>query len=201
MPIFFEPWKGSEYERSRPRLLLLGESHYGEIATDPEATRFLTGAYASNEWNHRFWTGIMQVVAGAPKDQIDRSVFWSDVSLYNYVQGSAGPIAGRAPPRDLWHSSEEAFFRVLERLQPDRVLVLSRRLWRNMSGRGAAGPHLELDGATHDTWIYDYEGGSAIASWIPHPSYGLSWPRWHPVVAALMGSNSSFKPKPLRGSA
>jgi len=201
MPIFFEPWKGSEYEHSRPRLLILGESHYGDISSDPDATRSLTAEYVDNKWSHRFWTNIMQVVAGAPKHEIDRSEFWNSVALYNYVQGSAGPTAGQAPPKELWASSEQAFFSVLERLQPERVLVLSRRLWRNMSSQGASGAELVVGGTAHETWIYDYRGGTAIASWVPHPSYGFSWRRWHPVVAALLGSNNSFKPMPLRGTA
>lgn len=200
MPIFFEPWKGPEYERSRPRLLILGESHYGEISSDPDATRLLTADYIKSKWSHRFWTSTMQAVVGAPHHEIDRAKFWNSVAFYNYVQGSAGLTSGRAPPQALWSTSEPAFFRVLERLQPDCVLVLSRRLWNHMSSQGNPGPKLDVNGRTRETWIYSHTGGTAIATWIPHPSYGFSWQHWHPFVAALMGSASSLKPKPFRGS-
>src|SRR5690606_19522850 len=145
------------------------------------ATRLLTTDYANGKWNHRFWTSTMQAVVGAPHDEIDRTRFWNSVAFYNYVQGSAGMTAGRAPPRALWESSELAFFSVLKRLRPDCMLVLSRRLWSNMSSQGSSGPELLVDGQGRDTWVYPYPGGTAIATWIPHPSYGFSWRRWHPV--------------------
>ena len=64
----FEPWVGDNYWdgfAGGPRLLILGESHYGSGPPDRNFTKDLTRAYAEGRWNHRFRTGIMQTVVSA----------------------------------------------------------------------------------------------------------------------------------------
>lgn len=187
--IFFQPWKGKNYETSVPRLLILGESHYGADAARADATGTLTQKYMSGEMNHAFWTNTMNVVRGQSGSEIEaREAFWQGVAFYNFVQTSVGPTARIAPGERMFSAAEGAFFSVLDTLKPNCILVLSNRLWINLPGvgpRSRAGKPLEADGQMRDTWIYDYDGGSALATPINHPSSYFSWPRWHKWVLAL----------------
>jgi hypothetical protein len=63
--VYFQPWIGSRYGSPLEiKLLILGESHYGPKTLRPDFTIALTREYANYDWNHRFWTNIMQAVDG-----------------------------------------------------------------------------------------------------------------------------------------
>jgi|SRR5690348_628049 len=189
---FYDPWKGENYENhkaSASKLLILGESHYGKDAERGDATITLTKQYVSGKMNHRFWTNTMNVVRGhTGSTEKDREAFWHQVAFYNYVQASAGAKPRVAPNDQLFKNSEDAFFSTLDELKPQAILVLSKRLWLKLPGTGPksrAGEPLEADGETRESWIYNYDGGRALATPINHPSSGFSWPRWHKWVVAL----------------
>jgi hypothetical protein len=134
----------------------------------------------------------MQVVIGKPYWDIDRVDFWGGIALYNYVQQRVAETAGVPPTPAMFASSKDAFFSVLASLAPKTILVLSKRLWENLPSEGCEGPALVLDGSKRETWVYPYRGGKAVASWVPHPSYGFSWERWHPWVTTLRQAGSSI---------
>jgi hypothetical protein len=186
---FYHEWEGKDYRFQPHRLLILGESHYGDYAKSGDATVKLTEEYLSGQINHAFWTNIQNVVSPTSLKVSERPAFWHSVAFYNYVQTSAGATAGIAPNSSAFGKSKDAFFTVLDRLQPDAILVLSTRLWNHMPGSvdGAipVAP-LVVAGKERDAWIYDYAGGKALASWVPHPSRYFSVPRWRPWVKALM---------------
>ena len=48
---FYKPWVGQAYEESPHRILILGESHYGDAAKSGDATCELTKSYMSGEMN------------------------------------------------------------------------------------------------------------------------------------------------------
>lgn len=182
---FFHPWIGQHYAHSPQRLLVLGESHYGPADMAGDSTVLLTQQYIDQIWSHRFWTNIMQVVAGRPYWELQRADVWHHIAFYNYVQQPVAETAGVAPDGAMFAASAEAFFTVLDRLAPHAVLVLSRRLWDNLPPAGRAGASLPLDDGERETWLYPAAGGETLATWIPHPSYGFNWSRWHPLVKAL----------------
>lgn len=191
---YFEPWIGRNYETNGERLLILGESHYGPPSLPGNFTKVLTQEYADRLWNHRFWTNIMQTVRGQTHWNIDRAEFWGNVAFYNYVQQPVAETAGVAPTSEMFESSKEAFFSVLESLKPKTILVLSKRLWVNLPPEGRSGQDICSGVVSRGTWIYPYKGAEALAAWIPHPSYGFNWQNWHPWVDALRAasSNTSF---------
>lgn len=212
----FEPWVGANYcdgFAGGPRLLILGESHYREAPPEPgrDFTRRLTCQYARSQWNHRFWTGIMQTVLGHPRAEIEQGVqippinggdpipmnresFWQWVALYNYIQVLL-PGPGHPPPPEAWPAARPAFEAVLEALEPQALLILGRRLWDHLPGptpdsgnQEYEGPCLnagELDG---HAWVYQLPNEHRVlAAGIHHPSApGFNWQRWHPVVCALL---------------
>lgn len=186
---YFEPWVGRNYQAGGA-FLILGESHYGPPDLPGNFTQVLTQEYADGEWNHRFWTNIMQAVMGRPYWEIDRNEFWASVAFYNYVQQPVAETAGVAPTSEMFMSSKTAFFSVLNRLKPKSVLVLSKRLWDNLPAGGRAAEDIRHEESRREALIYPHDGGEAIATWIPHPSYGFSWRRWHPWLARLRALNS-----------
>lgn len=198
---FFRPWVGSRYLENEHRLLILGESHYGDESMDADSTINFTREYTEGT-NHRFWTSIMQAVRGQSYWEIDRKEFWADVAFYNYVQEPVAETAGVAPTPTMFAASKEPFSVVLNRLKPKRILILSSRLWNNLASDGIPGPQLAYGGDIRDTLLYHYDGGCAMASWVPHPSYAFSWRQWHPLVSALLASeqpiDNAFQEEKLR---
>jgi len=141
---YFEPWIGRGNEVSLCQLLILGESHYGPASMPGNSTCELTQSFASSAWNYRFWTNIMQVVAGRRDDEIDRAAFWSGgVALYNYVQEPVAETAGASQAPAMFLRSKAAFFSVLDRLNPAAILVLSKRLWDNHPQESRSGNDLQ----------------------------------------------------------
>ena len=187
---FFLPWVGARYLEQPTRLLILGESHYSADTPDRHCTIDCTQAYIDG-WNHRFWTNLMQIVRGRPHWEIARSDFWADVAFYNYIQEVVGDSPGIAPTDGMFASAAAPFQAVLERLRPQRILVLSARLWDQLATRGEAGPKLAFGDSVRDTLVYRHAGGTALASWIPHPSR-ISWSPWHPLVPALLDMDAGL---------
>ena len=190
----FDPWVGDNYWRGfegRPRLLILGESHYGGDPPDKSLTQELTREYAEGMWLHRFWTGIMQVVAGRDRTEIDRMHFWQSVAFYNFIQEFvAGPRTRPAP--EAWRFARPAFAAVLEALRPQALLVLGVCLWNNLPNSGREGPTLQVGELSRKSWLYPLsESSEVLAAGINHPSsWGFRWETWHPVVAALLETAS-----------
>lgn len=187
--LFYEPWVGDRYDKSSPRLLLLGESHYGADADQPDATIKNTQFYVDDKMNHRFWTNTMKTVLG-PNSSVSRSEFWNGVAFYNYVQESVGAEPGDRPTKDQFKDSEAAFYEVLDRLQPQAILALGKTLWLNMPGtseRSRRGPTLDVAGEELDSWVYSHSEGTALTTWIRHPSRFFAW-RSHDVANALIAA-------------
>ena len=186
----FDPWVGNKYWygfEGGPRLLILGESHYGDGTPDKNLTQQLTRKYAEGEWNHRFWTGTMQAVAGSDKTEIDRMDFWQSVALYNFIQEFVGPGPRIPPSPEAWRSARPAFEAVLKTLRPQVLLVLSMRLWNNLPCFGREGPTLQVGKLSCESWLYPLpESSEVLATSINHPSRFFSWKKWHPVVAASL---------------
>lgn len=210
----FEPWVGDNYWdgfTGGPRLLILGESHYGDGPPDRNFTQRLTRQYAEGQWNHRFWTGIMQTVVGHPRAEIKQGVhiqpinggpaiamnqesFWHSVAFYNYIQEFVAE-PGMPPPPGAWQAARPAFEAVLEALEPQALLILGARLWNHLPGPAPGSEHQEYEGPPlgvgeldGHAWVYQLPNGhEVLAAGIHHPSSrGFSRERWHPVVSALL---------------
>ena len=210
----FEPWVGDNYcdgFAGGPRLLILGESHYGEGPPERDFTQSLTCEYAEGQWTCRFWTGIMQTVLGHPRAEIEQGVdiqpinggdpipmnresFWQWVALYNYIQVLL-PDRATPPTPEECQAARLAFEAVLEALEPQALLILGRRLWNCLPGPTPGSGHQEYEGPCLNAgeldghaWVYQLPNGhQVLAAGIHHPSApGFRWQRWHPVVCGLL---------------
>jgi hypothetical protein len=188
--VYFLPWIGSEFRERCTRLLLLGESHYGDEPATQRATIKCTQAYVDGLWRHKFWTNIMQVVQGAKYSEIDAALFWSRVALYNYIQTIVSPEAGVAPTEDMWRDAEPAFYLVLQYLDPTHILVLSKRLWTRLPiSSYRCQSSVVCDDFTMEIRNFDLGlGRTAVGTWLPHPSYHFHFSanKLHPLVKEFL---------------
>lgn len=194
----FHPWVGNNYKNEDKRLLILGESHYGvkeSECTDDDKKKFtntLIKNYCLGDYkgrSKRYWTNIMQSVKGKLHNEIDKTEFWSEVSFYNYIQKFVGETPKTAPTPEMWKEAEEPFFEVLEFLQPKHILVLSKRLWQQMTFQNSYPlPDILTNGIIRDVWAYKLENNSAkaITTWLYHPSYRFNRSNDHLIVKKLL---------------
>lgn len=189
---YFKPWVGKHYEGCADhRLLILGESHYSTEPQGPIFTIDLTRAYSEGRWIHRYWTNVMQAVDGRRHWEIDKNEFWSRVAFYNYIQELVGEGPGIAPSQEMWEKAKGPFFDVMRELKPSHILVVSKRLWVNLPRNGYQGTSIEYAGGVRESWVFQYEDGQSISTWIPHPSYGFSARKWHPMISAFLNANNA----------
>jgi len=190
----FDPWVGNKYWSvgfASVRILILGESHYGDIGT--ESTAFTTKVVReyAQEKRSRFFTITQKLVAGiSPDDWVsdeERAAFWEQVAFYNFVQAFPGSEPRCRPTQEMWSAATAAFFRTLAELKPQVVVVLGFELQANLP---------EVPSGIH-------------VCFARHPSsWGFQYEQWQPAIqaaikAAAMGGGAqqgapADRP-PLRG--
>lgn len=183
----FYPWVGKNYgkhSRFGMSVLVLGESHYGEKEElTKDFTQSLTKSYINHEMSHAFWTEIGSMVLNMPHTEFERHDFWEHVAFYNYVQTLAGASARQSPTTTQFEESENAFFEVIEKTQPDLIIGLGKRLWNNASNKGRSGEKISVKNKIANVWYYPYRGREATAVFVNHPaSFGFVASAWSPVI-------------------
>jgi hypothetical protein len=194
----FQPWRGQHYTQGieGQRILILGESHYHRCEDDracdnlSDADRNARHSELTRnvvEWwkDHPHRSPLSHQIPKLFK--MEKKVFWESVAFYNYVQAFVGPTARVRPNEELWNESRnaEAFQAVLDRLQPDRILVLGKKLWANLPSEkpllyrhpdGEPGLVVSNDSGSYDDsdrlcyWYYARSGQKALAMPVMHPA-------------------------------
>jgi hypothetical protein len=188
--VFFLPWKGKQYGRSRlGRLLVLGESHHGNDPA-PNWTVEVVEEYIANKDSQpwfRTFTNIGLAVAGSAYWELGRLEFWNSVAFYNYVQE---PVPGprQAPTHEMFARSEPGFFEVVSALRPSHILALGYRLWGQMPPFESECDALYVGGKRADCGYYGSTNRvhRALALAIYHPSAGFSAAQWHPLITKFL---------------
>ncbi len=184
----FLPYVGSAYAKGIDgvRVLLLGESHYiADEASIAEAgglrlyTRYIFGDCAGNGMRTRgaFFRRLDSIVArkAAPRDE-EAANGWSRVAFANFVQKPVGDGARIRPGADGWESGRRAFPHLLGTLAPHVVLVVGRQAFNqtpDAPGHRIGEITVPSSSIPRSLWKMDYAGGTALMTWVYHPS----WPR------------------------
>lgn len=195
------PWIGEYYEAglNGTKVLVIGDSHYGKAPGDEQNfTRDVLQMHLSGEQRINFFTNIARAITGEPNSILDQNVFWKFISFYNYVQGAVGEARAR-PSTTQGIDAQEAFEEILDRLQPDKILILGNFVWDMTPSNGHEGKPIQAKDSdkTMATWYYPTRSGKVIATGkLEHPSSGgFSGDAWHPVVKLfLSGGKESLKP-------
>ena len=183
------PWVGANYAESGFRgrkLLILGESEYEWTigALQPEIATWLITANANGSKKHRFYTKIYHVFSEEPKWQSLEHFadFWQSVCFYNYIQEKVGTAPRQRPLPEMWPRWKDVFLSVVGKLNPDRILVLGKKLWSSLDDLGLV--QIENDG---EAWHLKSETTLIKIAYIHHPSSPCFRPAsWRQIVANLL---------------
>jgi hypothetical protein len=167
------------------KLLLLGESHYWADTPESTFTRRLTDTYCKYERSDSYWTNLMQVVSGKHHSTMERSDFWAKVAFYNYIQESLDEPR-LAPDAEMWNLAKKPFLEVHSQLLPDRILIISYRLWDEFDFGGSPCGSVKANDIEMPLWKIEINNKTSICGCIRHPSSGFSSEQWQPVVKEFL---------------
>jgi len=140
----FLPWIGGKYDEgglSGKRLLVVGESHYGSgaVSADRGFTRDIISRYVAGKGGRTtvFYTKAARLLLrDRDADREARRDLWNRISFYNYVQSGQLKARGGIPAN--WSDYFSQLDGVIRALEPNLVLLLSKRLWSKLERRLAA---------------------------------------------------------------
>jgi hypothetical protein len=135
--IVFEPWIGSQFNSANTKILVLGESHYGDVSPDDwnDFTNYIVKkylGYKNGNEKHESWmntfTRFSNIVTSNMDTKIKTTTFWESIIFYNYIQK---PLCSSrlAPTQDEFVNSAKAFEEIISTHKPDEVIVWGKRLW------------------------------------------------------------------------
>lgn len=203
--IFFRPFVGASYNNGGlfgKRIMVLGESHYcdegctdcGNSLKHRECTEFTKGVVESylDERNERqrwmqTFLKFERSLVGKETDQSLRLRIWQSLVFYNYLQVAMGG------PREAgtvtqYRECSEVFFDVMEKYQPQYIIVWGNRLWENLPNkRWIDDKDIMIDGYRVATGRYMLECGKYVKVMaVNHPSVGYSWDYWYRVISEFL---------------
>lgn len=203
--VFFKPWVGENY--SKPlnfshRILVLGESfhcggceecgyRYNPKSENPEGCEDLNSdtcvrAYLDKTMDGRFrstYTTFLSALSGIHSSQLDGKEIYDDIIFYNYLQ-EALPYCRQSPTYEQWNDSHssEAFFEVLEKYRPEKVIAWGKRLFQALPSENWSNENSE-----EMTGIYTLSDGTEIELLATyHPSSAFEIDYWHEKIADFL---------------
>lgn len=186
-PVEVKPWVGSHYGRRDllpHRTLLLGESNFTQQGNfhDELVIQCVQDAIEGTDPGGfgRFSTKIIRIIFGA-QTKLDAQTFWHEVAFFNFVAERVGGQPRQRPTPQMWAGSVERCLRVLDELQPERMLVLGQANWRNLLQHV---PHTPR--GAHQVDLHTPQGRIVRAGYVNHPSSSLRYDVWGPVARELL---------------
>ncbi|WP_126970611.1 hypothetical protein [Gynurincola endophyticus] len=191
--LHFQPYVGKEYEISG-KILLIGESHYLDEDLDDNDdcssgydnfTRTTIGDFMEGTLPQKikFFRNIGLLFGENEKD------IWPKIAFANAMQIGLSKAKSQ-PQRRHIESIPSAYQLLLNNLKPNKVIVLSKRMWNNWipEENGYYLSNNKVEGKVSTTWKYKYEGGECIATGIAHPSwmFGDTYRNWRPFVKSFL---------------
>lgn len=196
--IFFDPWVGSQYESGGifgKKIMVLGESHYcGEDCADCGVGRgcesFTTKVMRDYLDQNNEREGWMSTFLKFERSLVNRwtspeesVIIWNSVLFYNFLQVAMhGPRRAGTPAQ--YQAAAAPFYEVLEKYEPDLIVVWGTRLWYNMPGEGwVDGEDFRVDGYPIKNGWYRLANQKMVkVICVYHPSTGYSWDYWHRAI-------------------
>ena len=207
--VFFQPWIGKNYNKTggifHKKILVVGESHYcGHEACNGKCgfRDFPEGGCEDFTYNR-----IMDYLSGDCTDgwtrtykKFERSLvnkmtsleesnqIWQSLAFFNYLQ-VAMTKSRKAGTNEDYEESQIAFFEVIEKLQPELIIVWGTRLFNKLPEDGWRwGDSLIVDGKAvkNGYYLLKKNGKEVRCIAVKHPSTGYSWDKWHEVIASQL---------------
>ncbi len=198
--IFFHPWVGRNYTSGGifgKRIMALGESHYcGEDCkvcgqnfncrcnqfTENVVKEYLNPNIEREDWMTTYLKFERSLVNHNTTPSESKDI-WDSILFYNYLQVAVRK-ARQAGTSTQYRASEEAFFSMIDKYEPELIVVWGVRLWNQLpSTRWEDGPRIAVDGYDVQNGYYQLaNGGRSRVVCIYHPSAGYSWDYWYRVI-------------------
>lgn len=203
--VFFKPWIGDNYDTGifGKKILAIGESFYcseedikklpeGTSMTDKIVTDYLAirdGKYRENDggWTNTYLK-FERSLQGEETTPEDSRKIWNSIAFYNYLQV---PMSGARESGSLidYKNAENAFFEVINELQPDLIIVWGvGKLFNNLpEDNWKWGDPLDFDGWPIKNGCYKLNNGALVRCIaVYHPSTGYQWDWWHKVIKSQL---------------
>lgn len=192
--IKFQPFVGKNYASSiwKQRVMALGESHYCANPSDAISTitqDIIMDLYNPNstfEYYKNTYTKFVNSLSGIKfkwKNFEDIEQIWNSIIFYNYVQFPISS-ARKAPTKQEFTDSEDAFWEILEKYRPNKIIVWGQRLYKHLPQKGYQLPDIIApNGKAIKTFAYTLQDGTEIQLLpIYHPSGPFSSEYWHNII-------------------
>lgn len=205
--IFFLPFIGRYYANGGlfdRRVMVLGDSHYcdggccdcGNCRMYKQCAQFTQDVirdYLDENKDRQNWMRTFvkfeRSLVGKMTDWALRRKIWDSVMFYNYLQvAMTGPR--KAGTSAQYKQAVNSFFEVIDKYEPEWIIVWGKRLWNNMPNeRWQDGDDIVVDGKRIATGYYLLSNGKRVrVVAVYHPSGGYSWDYWHKVIQGLLAS-------------
>ncbi|MGC2458440.1 MAG: hypothetical protein WA435_10635 [Gallionellaceae bacterium] len=189
--VVVHPWVGNNYKNPiyfKYKTLILGESNFTDspenfnsslVIRCVEDDLAIGGQERDTNGFCRFSTKIRRVIFGR-NESLGPNGLWQDVAFYNFVQSLVGNKARIRPTYDMWKESVPAFFEIVEKLQPSRVLVLGKTNWSNLL------QHIQHHPEGQHVATLTIGTNLITAGYINHPLSSLAYTTWQPIARQLL---------------
>lgn len=194
------PWIGSKYTKgiNGKRLLLVGESHYAQDENgnfDPEcyddymndknSTQKIIESNIDQKEERIIFKNTYKSLLGT--EDINKEIFWSNVSYYNFIQRMMETREDRPTKAD-YSQGWNVFYELLKIIKPTHCLFLGSSctefLYRSLSQKENINITLEqwdekIGRCYGKIAQINYEGTTTDLTFIRHPSAYFDWQAWN----------------------
>ena len=185
-PTRHNPAVGKLYgkEPSLGRLLIVGMSHYGgDYVKWARFTHDIVGEVINGERRISYYTKIASLFCDVKERPFSPRDFYTQVAFYNFLPDVFR--VGQRVEKEQWLNpdAQRSFFRVVDYVKPQRVLITGEQLWRALPSRipGAHGArrvredgtdlYVPFGGDDRECCLYSVEGAEdCLVGAITHPS-------------------------------
>lgn len=120
-----EIWVGNNYQKSKNRIFILGESWYGqEVSLAEYIPQWAAHKIRDSTFSRIFNSGSGSKTSKASEYEI--LDFWHTIVFYNFVIGTVGDTRSHRPTKAQYESSKLPLSSVLNRLTPKGIWVLGK---------------------------------------------------------------------------
>lgn len=204
--INFQPWISANYFNGSGKynkLLILGESHYNEEDdceeqkdyeenNQIEEVKYIENKFTSaviqdfldDKNNIAFYRNL-----GLLFNPEDKKEIWREVAFANAIQNPLKNADSQPTSQDI-ETAKTSFWLLLQDLNPDKILVCSKRMWNNWipedANKSKFVRHISNNKKKSTIWEYDNNGKQCLAMGINHPSKYFSYINWRPIVMEFL---------------
>lgn len=189
------PWVGNNYEKTNPKLLILGESLYNDSKDRKLVNQYIQDLI-DDKWNYSFFTKLQNIFSN-PEHweevsktiyQLDVEKFWNDVCFHEFIQYPMEQSKQKVP-KHYWEEAHDPFMEVLQQLQPDIVIALGFETYNNLPQEGEEGKTIKCKNNSMETWKYNIGDKKITVCKIQHPSsVGFKQQVWIELFGKFLGT-------------